>query len=375
MDLADSPAEHDFRQRLRCWLDDHRPPSAAAGADLGARHDALVAWHRLLYAGAWVGLSWPRAYGGQGFGPMEEAILAAELAAAGYPPPLGFGYIGRPILAFGSESQKQRWLPSMLRGDVLWCQGFSEPGAGSDLAGLTTRAVRSPGGWCITGQKVWTSYAQFAGRCLLLARTGDDGPPHAGLSVFVLDMAAPGITLAPITTIRGDQEFCEVFLEGVEVDDEAMVGRAGQGWELAMTTLAYERGPVDIGFAARYGVVLDRLVRALEGGGRVGETDQLAVARAAVSVEVLTLQCLRSLTRRAEGTPPGPEGSVDKLLMATTEQHLLGVALDALGASPLLDDADDWFGEYLWSRAATIYGGTAQIQRNILATRVLGFPR
>lgn len=373
MNLADSEDEADFRLRLRAWLAENKPSGAMPGG-FEERHRYLVEWHKRLYRGGWVGLSWPREYGGQGLGPVAEAIFGEELARADAPSGPLLGYIGRPFLEFGSEEQRLRYLPKMLASEELWCQGFSEPGAGSDLAALATRAVDAGDHFVVTGQKIWTSYAQFADFCLLLARTTSDGPKHRGISALVVDLRSPGVTVRPIVQITGDQEFSEVFFDETPVPKENLVGKLNGGWEIALTTMAYERGPVDIGYVARYQVLLSRLRDELVKRGPVPSDVRRKVASASVMIEALRLQCLRSLSQRAAGDPPGPESSIDKLLMANTEQYLLHVVTDALGPDVVLGD-NSWFNTYLFSRAATVYGGTAQIQKNILATRVLGLPR
>lgn len=375
IDLADTTAEAAYRADLRAWLVEH-VPAAPVPADPADRHAFLLAWHRQLHRGGWLGLSWPAAYGGRGLGPIEEAIFNQELGASGAPPaPPLLNAIGRAIMLFGSEAQRQRYLPAMLAAEELWCQGFSEPGAGSDLAGLQTWARLDGDVFVVTGQKVWTSYAQFSDFCLLLVRTGEER--HQGLSTLIVDLHSPGISVRPIRQITGDEEFTEVFFDETPVPAANLVGGLGDGWRLAMANLAYDRGPVDIGFQAKYLRLVSELQDVVESSGRAADPAvRSAVAEAAIHVEVLRLQTLRSLSRRARGEAPGPEGSIDKLLMARTEQALLHLALDIIGPAALerTGPGDPWFGAYLYSRAATIYGGTAQIQRNILAGRILGLP-
>lgn len=373
IDLTDSPSEAAFRFNLRSWLAANLPDEPTP-TRLEERHGFLVQWHRKLYEAGYVGLSWPKAYGGQGLGPVEEAILSQELAASGAPPGPALGYIGRPLLLHGTDEQRDRYLPAMLRSDDLWCQGFSEPDAGSDLASLRTKAVLDGDDYVITGQKVWTSYGQFARYCLLLARTSSEGPKQAGISAFVVDLRTPGITLRPIVQMTGDEEFCEVFYDEVRVPRENLIGSVGQGWEIAMMTVAYERGPVDIGYQAKFEVMLEHLARELRETGRADQVNRRKLASAAVAVEVLRLRCLQSLTRRASGAEPGPDTSVDKLLMAGSEQRLLSAAVDLLGDTEVVGERSPWFDAYLYSRAASVYGGSAQIQKNILATRVLRLP-
>jgi alkylation response protein AidB-like acyl-CoA dehydrogenase len=349
-------------------------PEERAPNRLDQRHQFLVRWHRKLYEAGYVGLSWPQQYGGQGLGPVEEAILSQELAAAGAPPGPMLGYIGRPLLMFGTDEQRDRYLPAMLRSDDLWCQGFSEPNAGSDLASLRTKAVAQGDHYVISGQKVWTSYGQFARYCLLLARTRTEGPKHAGISAFIVDLSSPGITVRPIAQMTGDKEFCEVFYDEVRVPRENLIGAEGQGWQIAMMTVAYERGPVDIGYQAKFEVILGELARELQRADRADQVNRRRLAGAAVAVEVLRLRCLQSLTLRANGAEPGPETSVDKLLMAASEQRLLSTAIELFGDGEVTGKHRPWFDAYLYSRSASVYGGSEQIQKNILATRVLRLP-
>ena len=376
MDLNDSPEEAAFRTELRRWLE----ANASAGPtpiDLHELRQANIAWHKKLHAAGYTGLSWPTEVGGRGLGPIEEAILAQEAERLGLSTGLNYGFIARAMLLFATPEQQQRYLPDLLSGDALWCQGFSEPDAGSDLASLRTRAIADPtigdhGGYRVSGQKTWTSWAQWADLCLCLVRTGDADSRHRGISALIIDMRSPGIEVVPIRTVRGDEEFCEVFFDETPVPAENLVGEPGQGWNYALVTLTYERGPVDIGFVTKYQSMIRRLAsRVTEIGLADDRPTQRDLARAAITVEVLRLHTLRSLSMRLDH-PPGPEGSVDKLLMARAEQGLLHTAMNLIGARSLLDDRDQWFSDYLYSRASTIYGGTAQIQRNVLAERCLG---
>lgn len=375
MDLEPSADERAFRGRLRSWLAEHAPTEALS-TDLDERHAALIAWWKLLYDAGWAGLSWPSEYGGQGCGPVEEAILSEELGRCGAPPPPMLGYIGRTLLTFGSDEQRHRYLPAMLRCDEQWCQGFSEPGAGSDLASLQTRAEDAGDAYVITGQKVWTTWAKFANYCLVLARTKGEGPRHATISAFVVDLTSPGVVVRPLVLANGDEEFAEIFLDGVRVPKVNLVGDLGDGWKIAMQTISYERGPLDIGYQAKFDRMLRQLCSEAESMGRLADPSVArSLAELAVALEVQRLHTLRSLTTRIDASgPPGAEGSVDKLLMTGSEQLLTRVALDVLGPSVLVDGSP-WFDDYLYSRSASIYGGTSQIQRNIIATRLLGMPR
>ena len=378
MDLRDSPSEAAFRAELRQWLEANAPAEPWP-EDLEELRTATVAWHKQVHTAGYTGLSWPVEVGGRGLGPIEEAIYVQECERVGASPGLNYGFIARAMLLFASVEQQRRYLPGLLSGDELWCQGFSEPDAGSDLASLRTRAVAdesvgTTGGYRVTGQKIWTSYAQWADLCLCLVRTGAADSRHRGISALIIDMKSAGIDVRPIRTIRGDAEFCEVFFDETPVPAENLVGEPGQGWNYALVTLTYERGPVDVGFVAKYQSMLTRLAERSAALGKADRETRRDIARAAVTVEVLRLQTLRSLSARLDH-PPGPEGSVDKLLMARAEQGLLSTAMNLVGPSALVDDRDRWFSDYLYSRASTIYGGTAQIQRNVIAERCLGLPR
>jgi alkylation response protein AidB-like acyl-CoA dehydrogenase len=379
VDLNDSPSEAAFRSELRSWLETNAPRSPFP-SELNEWHEATVAWHRQIHAAGYTALSWPVEAGGRGLGPIEEAIFAQEVERLGISSGLNYGFVARAMLLFATPEQQARFLPGLLSGDNLWCQGFSEPDAGSDLASLRTRAVPSTkvgenGGYLVTGQKTWTSGAQWADYCLCLVRTGEPDSRHRGISALVIDMKAPGVEVRPVRTIKGDEEFCEVFFDQTPVPVEDLVGEPGQGWNYALVTLTYERGPADIGFVSKYQSMVSRL-RTIAIERRLASDSELqrTLARCAVGVEVLRLHVARSLSSRIE-RPPGPEGSVDKLLMARVEQDLLHAAMELTGPEALIDDKQGWFADYLYSRAATIYGGSAQIQRNVLAERCLGLPR
>jgi alkylation response protein AidB-like acyl-CoA dehydrogenase len=372
VNFRDDDAIAAFRTEFRAWLAEHAPadPEPLGGS---ARAEYWARWHRALYEGGWMGLSWPVAVGGRGLTPVYEAVFNDEIGAAGAPPAPHVGFLGRALLHFGTDEQQREHLPSLLSGEQVWCQGFSEPGAGSDLAGIATRATPDADGWRVSGQKIWTSDAAWADRCLLLARTDPDAPKHRGISALIVDMHQDAIEVRPIVQINGDTEFNEVFFDGALVAPGCVIGRPGQGWEIAMTTVGYERGPADVGFSSRYA----RALRTLEHGARarsVSDVEAIRLARAYVQVEVLRAHVLRSLTARLHGGAPGSEGSIDKLLSSTTEQ-VLGHAVRDADPRVLLGDDPAALAEYLYSRAATIAGGSAQIQRTIVAERLLGLPR
>ena len=369
----DSDEEREFRSRLREWLEPHAGTRRARSAE-STLHDQE--WHQTLYRGGWLGLSWPREVGGQGLPDVYESILNDEIAVAAAPPlPAELNFLGRAIAGFGSGEQQREFLPAMLSGDEMWCQGFSEPEAGSDLASLHTRAVLDGDMYRVRGQKLWTSGAADARWCLLLARTDDTVAKHKGISALIVDMRSPGITVRPLRTLAGTAEFAEVFFDDVAVPAARRVGPEGAGWALAMTTVAYERGPSDIGYIADYQATVRALGERVAGSAAGPDSATAAeVARRRVDVEVLRLHVLRSLSERmADGA--GPRSSIDKVLMSRTEQALAHTALSLAGGGVPVGESDDTLHLYLWSRAASIYGGTEQVQLDILADRVLKLPR
>ena len=378
MDFRDTPAEAAFRAELRDWIAHHRPPDLPT--DPEDRVDALNMWHRALYAAGWSGLSFPVEYGGRGLPPVYEAILNDELGAAGAPPPAAVGHLTNAIRLFGTDQQKRTHLPGLLSGAVRWCQGFSEPNAGSDLAGLRTRgalvtAADGTSAYRVEGQKIWTSEAVWASWCMLLLRTEAEQPAHRGLSILLVPMETPGVECREIATAYGTREFAEVFFDDALVPAANLLGAPGQGWSIAMQLLGYERGPADVGWIAR----LSRMLTLLEDDvrtGRVaaGPAERRALARAWVELRTLQIHVQRTMSSRADGSTPGPEGSIDKLLVTSAEQLLNHVNLDLRGADALLDNTDD-IPSYFWSRAQSIFGGTQQIQRDIVAQRLLGLPR
>lgn len=378
MDFNDSAPEAQFRAELRRWLSDHAA-DAAIPDDPAARADAQNAWHQTLYEAGYIGLSFPVEYGGHGKEPVYEAILNDELGRAGAAPIEGVGHLSNALRLFGTDEQRDTLLPGLLSGRVRWCQGFSEPEAGSDLAGLKTRAdlIDTDGGqmFRVNGRKIWTSFGAVADWCFLLCRTEPDAPKHAGISVLLVPMSTVGIDVRPIVNAARNREFTEITFDNVDVPATNLLGKRGEGWSIANQLLAYERGPSDINWIGR----LKTQLRRLEDEIRVGWLEDSPSARARlgqayVELRALQVKVLRSLTERQHGKLPGPEGSVDKLLMARADQFLAHVMMDLSASGPLLSEGLEW-DIYVWSRAAGVYGGTAQIQRNIVAQRVLGLPR
>jgi alkylation response protein AidB-like acyl-CoA dehydrogenase len=378
MDFDDSAPEAQFRAELRQWLSDHAD-NVAIPDDPAARADAQNAWHQMLYEAGYIGLSFPVEYGGHGKAPVYEAILNDELGRAGAAPIEGVGHLSNALRLFGTDEQRDTLLPGLLSGRVRWCQGFSEPEAGSDLAGLKTRAdFIDTGGremFRVNGRKIWTSFGAVADWCFLLCRTEAEAPKHAGISVLLVPMSTPGIDVRPIVNAARNREFTEITFDNVDVPAGNLLGKRGEGWSIANQLLAYERGPSDINWIGR----LKTQLRRLEDDVRVGWLEDSPSARARlgqayVELRALQIKVLRSLTERQNGRLPGPEGSVDKLLMTRADQFFAHVMMDLSASGPLLTEGLEW-DIYVWSRAAGIYGGTAQIQRNIVAQRVLGLPR
>jgi alkylation response protein AidB-like acyl-CoA dehydrogenase len=373
MDFHDDPVEAQFRSEFRAWLVANLPADPAALGGIERAH-FWRRWHRALYEGGWMGLSWPVEYGGRGLPATYEAVFNDEIGAAGAPPAPHVGFLGRALLHYGSDPQRRRYLPALLSGEEVWCQGFSEPDAGSDLASLSTRAHLEGDHYIVNGQKTWTSDAAWADWCLLLARTDPAAAKHSGISTLIVNMHQPGVEVRPIVQSNGDCEFNEVFFTDALVGGDQVVGELGQGWNIAMTTVSYERGPADVGFSSRYTrkiQELERVARQLD----IDDVQRLELARAFVRVSVLRAHVLRDLSARADGARPGPEGSITKLLATQTDQLLHHVGMDLLAPAPLVGDRPDLLADYLYSRAASIYGGTSEIQRTLVAEQLLDLPR
>jgi alkylation response protein AidB-like acyl-CoA dehydrogenase len=358
LDFRDSPEEADFRNKLRTWLVENAGAFKASGDDYWTRQGE---WHQALYRAGFFGTSWPREFGGQELPPVYDVIVDEELARAGAPPRPSLGYLVVGLGHHGSKELQQRFLPGMINGTERWCQGFSEPGAGSDLASLTTTATRDGDNYVINGHKIWTSYSDVADWCLVLARTDKEVPRHKGISAFIVSMHQPGIEQRPLKMINGvTTEFGQVAFDGAVVPADQMVGAPGEGWALAMTVVSHEREPSTLGYSARYG----KLVR--EMASRVDKAPAELVW-AAVEAEMLRLHVRRRLSEQLDGIKHGPQGSLDKLLMTWTEQSVGHAALAVSGTSD-----PELLSAYLYSRAQSVMGGTSQIQKNIIASRILG---
>ena len=375
MDFDDSAEEAAFRARIRAWLADANPglPASSTDDEYWARQ---AEWHCDLFDAGFFALTWPKRYGGHELSPVYEVIVDEELAAAGAPPKPSLGYLIQGLTRHGSEEICDRFLPGLISGRDRWCQGFSEPDAGSDLASLRTRAVRDGDEYVIDGHKVWTSYSDVAEWCLLLARTDPDVPKHKGISAFAVPMHQPGIEQRPLKMINGvTSEFGQVLFDGARVPAANMIGEPGEGWRLAMTVVSHEREPAELGYVARYSKLVKELEAAVRAQPDRFRPDQVeTLGRAYVESEMLRLHVRRRLSERLDGITHGPDGSIDKLLMTTVEQAVGHAALAVGDASPLVDADDTWLKVYLYSRAQSVMGGTSQIQKNIIATRILGLP-
>lgn len=377
MDYTDSDDVGQFRAGLRAWLRENRGGFGGGEQPAAGSPDRLLDWYRTLAAAGYVAVSLPAEYGGRGLPDIFEAVVNEELAMADVPPPPPIGHIAHALADFGSKQVKTRFLPGLLSCAEPWCQGFSEPGAGSDLASLTTAAIAmepSGGTFRISGHKIWTSGAMWSRWCLLLARTDPELERHRGLSMLVVDLESPGVERREIIMSTGSREFAEVFFDDVEVPGNNLVGARGQGWAIAMSMLSYERGPADMGWVSRIGRAMTRAQRQV----RTGQLTADAVMRRRLAASWVGLQVLqwhvqRTLASRQYRTP-GPEGSIDKLLATRVEQEVYHTITDLAGPAALAEDPDR-FGAYLYSRAQSIYGGTQQIQRSIVAQRLLGLPR
>lgn len=375
MDYRDSPVEAEFRSRLRTWLADNNPglPTSSTDDEYWARQ---AEWHTALYDAGFFGLSWPKRFGGHALPTVFDVILDEELAAAGTPPRPSLGYLVQGISTHGSEEIQDRFLPGLISGKERWCQGFSEPDAGSDLAALRTTATRDGDDFVIDGHKVWTSYSDVADWCFLLARTDPDVPKHKGISAFAISMHQSGIEQRPLKMINGiTKEFGQVTFDGARVPSSNMIGKPGDGWRVAMTIVSHEREPGELGYVARYAKTVRQLEQAVQHAPDRYRADQReAVAWSYVQTEMLRLHVCRRLSERLDGIDHGPGGSIDKLLMTWVEQTVGSTSLAISGPRAVVDTEDEALKIYLYSRAQSVMGGTSQIQKNIIASRILSLP-
>ena len=394
MDFAYSAGQERFRGELRAWLES-RKAEGAFGAHQHKSLDDVVRdgrrWQATLHEGGWCGIHWPKEYGGRSAGLLEQIIFQEELARAGSPQLinlLALSMVGPVLIAHGTEEQKRRYLKPILTAEEIWCQGYSEPGAGSDLAALSTRAVLDGDAYVVNGQKVWTSYAQYADFCILLARTDAEVPRHKGITMFIMDMRVPGVEVRPLRQMNGDSEFNEVYLEDVRVPRENIVGKEGQGWDMAVALLMHERATLTFQRQLQSRVALRDLIRFSKQWDSLGEPamrdpiQRQRIAQAWIDSEAMRLTALRHLTRQLRGGHPGPEGSMEKLFWSEMYQRMLMDAVGMLGPYGNLEPGDGhapedgrWPHLMLYSRGRTIAAGTSEIQRGIIAQRVLGMPK
>jgi alkylation response protein AidB-like acyl-CoA dehydrogenase len=381
MDLTLSSSELAFRDELRAWLAENHPGREPEGDE--AAFAFRRAWQRQLHAAGWAGVSWPSQYGGRGATLVEQAIYNEEVVRARAPQTanvLGLAMGGPTVIAHGTEEQRRRYLPPILSAEEIWCQGFSEPDSGSDLASVKTRATRHGDEWVVTGQKVWTTFAHHAKWCMLVARTDGDAAKHKGLTYFLMDMEQDAVQIRPLVQITGEAEFNELFIEEARIPDANIIGGEGNGWAVAITTLMHERSTLAFGLQVSVQISLRELIekaRSTRANGHAASEDPVVRQRLAqllIESEVLRLNAYRGLTAIMRQGVPGPEGSLGKWHWSDVNQALTELAMEIAGPRAMLAE-DEWTYRFLRARANSIEGGTTEILKNIVAERVLGLPR
>jgi alkylation response protein AidB-like acyl-CoA dehydrogenase len=392
MDFNYSPEDEAFRVEVRSWLEANKkfaPPPSSIMADEGVGDwEARVHWHKKLNEGGWVAVNWPKEYGGRGATVMQRLIYREELQRLGLGEPfigMGISLLGPTLMHWGTEEQKRNHIPKILQGEEVWCQGYSEPGSGSDLASVQTRAIDDGDDFVVNGQKVWTSMAQHADMIFALVRTDPEAPKHKGISYLLIDMHSPGVTVRPLVQMTGGKGFNEVFFEDVRVPKKNIVGERNNGWQVAMTTLMFERGSGGGEGAMGEVYELAKLANRLPRNGGVAWQDSSVrqkVAEFAAEAHALRYTGYRQLTRQLKGLPPGPEGSMMKLCSTELALKIAIYAMELLGpysqmefGAPFAVDKGRWSFRMLAARGPTIYAGTNQIQHNIIGERVLGLPK
>jgi alkylation response protein AidB-like acyl-CoA dehydrogenase len=379
MDFDLGEAEKTFRDEVRAWLKANAPKSDAAESDQVKLISNRRAWQKKLYEAGYVGITWPKEYGGRGGDFMDQLIFNDEMIVAQAPDPInviGLGMGGPVVITHGTEEQKKRYLPPLLSAEEIWCQGFSEPNAGSDLSGLQTRAEDKGDHYLVNGQKVWTTLAHIAKWCMLLTRERTEANPRHGLTYLLVDMESPGVEVRPLVQITGDAEFNEIFFKDVKVPKSQVLGQPGEGWAVAMTTLLHERGTLGMALATRAQITAAELAEHTRKLGR--GSDPLVrqkVAQYTIEARALQLNGYRALTAMKRNGIPGPEGSILKLMWSELNQRMAETAVDVAGAAGQVGETSGWKYQFLRSRANTIEAGTSEVLRNILAERVLGLPR
>jgi alkylation response protein AidB-like acyl-CoA dehydrogenase len=386
VDFRDSSSESEFRTELRSWIDENLRDIDQSKRPVRGRWDEEVArdWSKRLYEAGYAGLTWPKEFGGAGAPYPHQAIFLEEVARAETPEHIGLiglGMAGPTIIAHGTDEQKSKYLARILSGEDVWCQGFSEPGSGSDLASLRTRAVLDGDQFIVNGQKVWSSFAHIADYCILLTRTDTEVPKHQGITYLLVDMHSPGVEVRGLRQITGDPEFNEIFFTDMAVPRENVLGEVNGGWKVAMTTLLHERGTLGFALTSRLEVVTRKLIiLAKETGAADDPLIRDRLARQWIELQALKFTNYRALTTLVKTGVPGPEGSIAKLHWSESNQRLSKLALEILGPLSQLDQEDGvwkgyWQYEQLRSRGNTIEAGTSEILRNIISERVLGLPR
>src|SRR3954447_4678917 len=383
MDLNDTPEQAQYREQVRAWLEEHKAEAPVLRGEGALKdEDEIVAarreWQRKLAEAGLAGVTWPNEFGGQGLGPIEQVIVNQEISRAGVPGILdviGVGMLGPTIIAHGTDEQKARYLGPMLHGDEVWCQMFSEPAAGSDLAGIQTRAKQENGGFVLNGQKVWTTNAQFAAYGLLLARTDADVPKHKGLTMFIVPMDAEGVTIAGLRQISGEAEFNEVFFDDVKLPAENVVGGVGNGWTTALTTLMFERLTIGLG-SEGMGYRADRFTAAIAGDEHATRDPDVRQRLGELASDLIALRFLRYRTLPAvqKGQVPGPESALAKITTVNAAIAATDLIADVIGPEALDDDNSEWAYAISFLPGLKSAGGTEEILRNTTGERVLGLP-
>ena len=383
MNLDLTPSERAFREEVRTWLEENVPKEPQPHEGVAMR-DFDMAWQRKKYDGGWAGIDWPKEYGGRGLSTVEQLIWFEECAKAGAPPVgssfVGLNHGGPTLIVNATEAQKSFHLPKILKGEVVWCQGFSEPGAGSDLAGLSTRAEIVGDELVVNGSKIWTSYAHLADYQELLVRTDPGSQKHGGISWVICDMKTPGITIRPVPFVTREHHFNQVFYDDVRIPLENVVGEVNQGWKVAMSTLSFERGTgftlIQVTLAKQVDDLIDRAkTRTGPDGKRAFADSDIGRRLTQLRAETAALRAMTytSVARNMRRPTPGPDGSMLKILLARLKQQADAIALELIG--PDVVTMNDDTNHYLLGFAAKVGGGTDEIQRNIVAQRVLGLPR
>lgn len=396
MDLNLTPEERAFRDEFRAWLEANIPEgwNASEAKQLESsreRFEFLRAWQKKMYEAGWVGIHWPKEYGGRGASLIEQTIFIEEMARAGAPTlinVLGLSLLGPTLIQYGTEAQKKRFLANILSADEIWCQGYSEPNAGSDLASLRTEAALDGDHFIVNGQKTWTSFGHYADWCFAVVRTDPDAPKHKGLTYMLIDMRSPGVSVRPLKQMTGESEFNEVFFQNVRVPVENVVGQVNGGWEIAIATLMFERGTLGASLQITFKRQIDRLIelsRTIKRNGHTASADPIIrqkLAQMYTEIEIFRLNQMRTLTRMAKTGVPGPEGSIQKIFWSEMNQRMQQAAMEMLGPygqltreSDYAVDHGQWAHAYLRARGNTIEAGTSEIQRNIIGHFVLGLPR